>query len=323
MLPNIFIILGIIGFFLILQGLIVIIIIRRFTVKNIKQEMNNLSNSLLDLEMNIKELEINLNKANENKTNDEPVIASVLSPSEEEMLLAGTNSSKKPKLFDFLNRSDPDHLLNILQQEHPQTIALVLSHLKPNKASVILQNLPDEIQSDIIRRIIWMYHANPKIVGIVEHVLEQRFASSANVTYTGGVECAIEILSGVDLASEKKIIQALEDENPELAEELKKRIFVFEDIILLEDRAIQKVMREVDSQELAKALKSVKAEVQEKIFRNMSTRAAAMIKEEMEYMGPVRLSDVENAQSKIVMIIRHLEDTGEIAVARAGDELLV
>ncbi|MDR3020601.1 MAG: flagellar motor switch protein FliG, partial [Treponema sp.] len=132
-----------------------------------------------------------------------------------------------------------------------------------------------------------------------------------------------EILNLVDRASEKQIIEALEDEDPELAEEIKKRMFVFEDIVMLDDRAIQKVMREVDSQELAKALKSVDSEVQDKIFKNMSKRAANILKEDMEYMGPVRLKDVEEAQQKIVSIIRHLEDTGEIVVARAGEDELV
>jgi flagellar motor switch protein FliG len=133
----------------------------------------------------------------------------------------------------------------------------------------------------------------------------------------------VEILNLVDRASEKQIIEALEDEDPELAEEIKKRMFVFEDIVMLDDRAIQKVLREVDSQELSKALKSVDTEVQDKIFRNMSKRAAQMLKEDLEYMGPIRLKDVEESQQKIVSIIRHLEDTGEIVVARSGEDEMV
>jgi flagellar motor switch protein FliG len=234
-------------------------------------------------------------------------------------------SSLQVRPFDFIRRTDPAHLLNFIQQEHPQTIALILAYLEPNKASVILQNLPHEVQSDVARRIATMDRTSPEVLREVERVLEKKLSSLSSEDYTaaGGVESIVEILNLVDRASEKQIIEALEDEDPELAEEIKKRMFVFEDIVLLSDRDIQKVMREVDSQELSKALKSVDTEVQDKIFKNMSKRAATMLKEDMEYMGPVRLKDVEEAQQKIVSIIRHLEDTGEIVVARAGEDELV
>jgi flagellar motor switch protein FliG len=234
-------------------------------------------------------------------------------------------SSLQVRPFDFIRRTDPAHLLNFIQQEHPQTIALILAYLEPNKSSIILQNLPHEVQSDVARRIATMDRTSPEVLREVERVLEKKLSSLSSEDYTaaGGVENIVEILNLVDRASEKQIIEALEDEDPELAEEIKKRMFVFEDIVMLDDRAIQKVMREVDSQELAKALKSVDTEVQDKIFRNMSKRAASMLKEDMEYMGPVRLKDVEEAQQKIVSIIRHLEDTGEIVVARSGEDELV
>ncbi|MDR0553774.1 MAG: flagellar motor switch protein FliG [Treponema sp.] len=234
-------------------------------------------------------------------------------------------SSLQVRPFDFIRRTDPAHLLNFIQQEHPQTIALILAYLEPNKASVILQNLPHEVQSDVARRIANMDRTSPEVLREVERVLEKKLSTLSSEDYTtaGGVESIVEILNMVDRASEKQIIEALEDEDPELAEEIKKRMFVFEDIVMLDDRAIQKVMREVDSNELAKALKSVDTEVQDKIFRNMSKRAAGMLKEDMEYMGPVRLKDVEEAQQKIVSIIRHLEDTGEIVVARAGEDEMV
>jgi flagellar motor switch protein FliG len=234
-------------------------------------------------------------------------------------------SSLQVRPFDFIRRTDPAHLLNFIQQEHPQTIALILAYLEPNKASVILQNLPHDVQSDVARRIASMDRTSPEVLREVERVLEKKLSTLSSEDYTaaGGVESIVEILNMVDRASEKQIIEALEDEDPELAEEIKKRMFVFEDIVMLDDRAIQKVMREVDSQELAKALKSVDTEVQDKIFRNMSKRAAGMLKEDMEYMGPVRLKDVEEAQQKIVSIIRHLEDTGEIVVARSGEDELV
>jgi flagellar motor switch protein FliG len=227
--------------------------------------------------------------------------------------------------FDYLRRTDPAHLLNFIQQEMPQTIALILAYLEPAKASVILQSLPHEVQSEVARRIAIMDRTSPEVLREVERVLEKKLSTLSSEDYTaaGGVSSVVEILNLVDRSSEKQIIEGLEEEDPELAEEIKKKMFVFEDIVMLDDRSIQKVMREVDTQELSKALKSVDSEVQDKIYRNMSKRAAQMLKEDMEFMGPVRLKDVEEAQQKIVSIIRHLEDTGEIVVARAGEDELV
>ncbi len=234
-------------------------------------------------------------------------------------------SSLQVRPFDFIRRTDPAHLLNFIQQEHPQTIALILSYLEPNKASVILQNLQEETQSEVARRIALMDRTSPDVLREVERVLEKKLSTLSSEDYTaaGGVESIVEILNLVDRSSEKAIIESLEEEDPDLAEEIKKRMFVFEDIVMLDDRAIQKVMREVDTPELAKALKSVDAEVQDKIFRNMSKRAAAMLKDDMEFMGPVRLKDVEEAQQKIVSTIRRLEDSGEIVIARSGEDELV
>ena len=234
-------------------------------------------------------------------------------------------SSLQVRPFDFIRRTDPAHLLNFIQQEHPQTIALILAYLEPQKASVILQNLPDEIQSDVARRIATMDRTSPDVLREVERVLEKKLSTLSSEDYTaaGGVESIVEILNLVDRSSEKSIIESLEDQDPDLAEEIKKRMFVFEDIVMLDDRSIQKVLREVNSEELAKALKIVDTEVQDKIFRNMSKRAASMLKEEMEYMGPTRLKDVEEAQQKIVSTIRRLEDSGEIVIARSGEDELV
>ena len=234
-------------------------------------------------------------------------------------------SSLQVRPFDFIRRTDPAHLLNFIQQELPQTIALILAYLEPNKASVILQNLPSDVQSEVARRIAIMDRTSPEVLREVERVLEKKLSTLSSEDYTaaGGVGSIVEILNLVDRSSEKQIVEALEEEDPELAEEIKKRMFVFEDIVMLDDRSIQKVLREVDQQELSKALKSVDAEVQDKIYKNMSKRAAQMLKEDMEFMGPVRLKDVEESQQKIVSIIRHLEDTGEIVVARAGEDELV
>ena len=234
-------------------------------------------------------------------------------------------SSLQVRPFDFIRRTDPAHLLNFIQQEHPQTIALILAYLEPQKASIILGSLPHEIQSDVAKRIATMDRTDPNVLREVERVLEKKLSTLSSEDYTaaGGVENIVEILNMVDRSTEKTIIESLEEEDPELAEEIKKRMFVFEDIVLLDDRAIQKVLREVDTAELAKALRGVEAEVQDKIFRNMSKRAAALLKEEMEYMGPVRLKDVEETQQKIVSIIRKLEDQGEIVVARSGEDEMV
>ena len=234
-------------------------------------------------------------------------------------------SSLQVRPFDFIRRTDPAHLLNFIQQEHPQTIALVLAYLEPNNAATILQNLPENLQADVSRRLATMDRTSPDVLREVEHVLEKKLSTLSSEDYTaaGGVEAIVDILNNVDRSSEKSIIETLEEEDPDLAEEIKKRMFVFEDIVMLDDRAIQKVMRDVDGQDLAKALKSVDAEVQDKIFRNMSKRAAGMLKDDMEFMGPVRLKDVEDAQQKIVAIIRRLEDSGDIVIARSGEDELV
>ena len=234
-------------------------------------------------------------------------------------------SSLQVRPFDFIRRTDPAHLLNFVQLEYPQTIALILAYLEPQKASHILQNLPDEIQPEVAKRLATMDRTSPDVLREVERVLEKKLSTLSNEDYTaaGGVDSIVEILNLVDRASEKSIIETLEEDDPELAEEIKKRMFVFEDIVQISDRDIQKVLRESDQQQLAKALKNVDTEVQDKIFRNMSKRQATMLKEDMEYMGPVRVKDVEEAQQKIVSVIRRLEDSGEIVIARGdGDEFI-
>jgi flagellar motor switch protein FliG len=231
-------------------------------------------------------------------------------------------SSLKTRPFDFVRRTDPAHLLNFIQQEHPQTIALILAYLEPLKASQILGQLPQEKQSDVAKRIATMDRTSPEILREVERVLEKKLSSLSSEDYTsaGGVGSIVDILNLVDRTTEKTIIESLEEEDPELAEEIKKRMFVFEDIIMLDDRAVQRVMREVDTAELAKALKAVDPEVQDKIYRNMSKRAAALLKEDMDFMGPTRRKDVEEAQQKIVSVIRKLEEQGEVVIARSGEE---
>ncbi len=234
-------------------------------------------------------------------------------------------SSLQVRPFDFVRRQDPSQLLNFIQNEHPQTIALILSYLDAPKSALIMGSLPTQIQPDVARRIAKMDRTSPEVLREVERVLERKLSTLSNEDFNqaGGIDVVVEVLNNVDRSTEKSIIEALEEEDPELAEEIKKKMFVFEDIVLLDDKAIQKVLRELDNQDLAKALKAVDTEVQEKIFRNMSKRAAALLREDMEFMGPIRLKDVEEAQQKIVNIIRKLEEDGEIVVARAGEDELV
>jgi flagellar motor switch protein FliG len=234
-------------------------------------------------------------------------------------------SSLQVRPFDFIRRTDPSHLLNFIQGEHPQTIALILAYLDSQKAAQILSGLSHQIQADVAKRIAQMDRTSPDVLREVERVLERKLSTLASEDFTsaGGIDSIVEVLNNVDRGTEKIIIEALEEEDPELAEEIKKRMFVFEDIVLLDDRSIQKVLREVDTQDLAKALKGVDAEVQEKIYRNMSKRASSLLREDMDFMGPIRLRDVEESQQKIVNIIRKLEESGDIIVARAGEEELV
>ena len=253
------------------------------------------------------------------------ILEKALGPQKAMDIVNRLTSSLQVRPFDFVRRQDPSHLLNFIQNEHPQTIALILSYLDPNKAALTLSSLPHQIQADVTRRIAKMDRTSPEILREVERVLERKLSTLSNEDFTlaGGIEVVVEVLNNVDRGTEKGIIEALEEEDPELAEEIKKKMFVFEDIVLLDDKAIQKTLRELDNQDLAKALKAVDTEVQEKIFRNMSKRAAALLREDMDFMGPVRLKDVEESQQKVVNIIRKLEEEGEIVVARAGEEELV
>lgn len=234
-------------------------------------------------------------------------------------------SSLQVRPFDFIRRTDPAHLLNFIQGEHPQTIALILAYLDATKSSSILGSLPHEIQSEVAKRIATMDRTSPDVLREVERVLEKKLSTLASEDFTaaGGIDTIVEILNLVDRSTERTILETLEEEDPDLAEEIKRRMFVFEDIVLLSDKDIQKVLREVDTTELAKALKGVNSEVQDKIFRNMSKRAASVLREDMDFMGPVRIKDVEEAQQRIVSIIRRLEDSGDIVVARSGEDELV
>lgn len=235
-------------------------------------------------------------------------------------------STLQVRPFDFARKADPSQILNFIQNEHPQTIALILSYLDSVQAGQILSELPQEVQADIARRIAMMDRTSPEIINEVEQILERKLSSTftQDYTQTGGVEAVVEVLNGVDRSTERTILDALEIQDPELAEEIKKRMFVFEDIVTLDNRAIQRVIREVENDDLMYSLKVASEEVKQIVFKNMSQRMVETFKEEMEYMGPVRLRDVEESQSRIVAVIRRLEEAGEIVIARGGgDDIIV
>jgi len=228
--------------------------------------------------------------------------------------------------FQFLQKAEPENVLTFIQDEHPQTIALILAHLQPQKSSEILMGLSQQKQVEVVKRISAMEQTNPEVIREVEAGLENRLSDIVSQTFdkAGGVESAAAILNLTDRSTEKGIMESLETDDPDLVEQIRRLMFVFEDIILVNDKGIQTVLKEVDNDELALALKTASDELKKKIFSNMSDRASQLIKEDMEYMGPVRLSDVEAAQQKIVDIVRRLEDAGEIIIqGRGGDSELV
>jgi len=241
-------------------------------------------------------------------------------------VISKLTASLQVKPFEFVRKADASQVLNFIQDEHPQTIALVLSYLSASQASQIISALAPDRQADVAKRIATMDRTSPDVIKEVERVLETKLASLVNQDYTviGGVDSVVEILNAVDRGTEKHIMETLEIEEPELADEIRKKMFVFEDILLLDDRSIQRVLRDVDNNDLAIALKGANEQVQGAIFNNLSKRLSAMIKEDMEFMGPVRMKDVEEAQQKIVNIIRKLEDSAEIVISRGGgDEIVI
>jgi len=254
------------------------------------------------------------------------ILEKALGPAKAVEILNRLTATLQVRPFDFARKAEPMQILNFIQNENSQTIALVLSYLRPDQASAVLSSLPPEKQADVARRIALMDSTSPEVIAQIERVLEQKLSTTVTQDYTsaGGIEAIVQILNGVDRSTERTILDSLEIQDPELAEEIKKRMFVFEDIVTLDNRSIQRIIREVDNQDLQLALKVASEEVREAIFRNMSKRMAETFREEMEYMGPVRLRDVEEAQTRIVATIRRLEEAGEIIIARGGgDDIIV
>ncbi len=245
-----------------------------------------------------------------------------LDPSLADKVIGQIQTTVQKTPFAFLQKAESDNLLTFIQDEHPQTIALIISHLPHHKASEILSRLPEKKQIEVVRRVAGMDRTNPDVIREVEQGLEARLSNMLMhpVERVGGVPTVAEILNLCDRSTEKGILEGIEGEDPDLVEEIRRLMFVFEDILLVNDKGIQSVLKEVDNDELCMALKTASDDLKEKIFTNMSARASELIKEDMEYMGPVRLSDVENAQQRIVDIVRRLEDAGEIIVSGRGGE---
>lgn len=241
-------------------------------------------------------------------------------------ILHRLTSTLQVRPFDFARKAEPAQILNFIQNENSQTIALVLSHLDFEKASVILSSLPQDKQADIARRIAMMQSTTPEVIRQVERILEQKLSATVSEDYTssGGIDVIVQILNGVDRATERTILESMEILDPVLSEEIKTRMFVFEDIVNLDNRSIQRIIRDLDNHDLQLSLKVSSEEVREIIFKNMSGRMVETYKEEMEFMGPVRLRDVEEAQTRIVSVIRRLEETGDIIISRGlGDDIVV
>ena len=237
-------------------------------------------------------------------------------------LIMRLSSSLRVKPFDFIRKADSAQVLNFIQNEHPQTIALILSYVDPKNSAAILASLPLETQTGVIARIANMGITSPEYIKETERVLEKKLSTLnfGDTTSAGGIDSLVKILNSVDRGTERHLLEALEESDAELVEEIRKRMFVFEDIVKLSNQAIQRVLKEIDNRDLAVALKGSTPEVAKVIYGNISSRLQEMIKEDIEVMGPVRVRDVEEAQQKIVNTIRQLDDSGEIIIQRNGEE---
>lgn len=249
------------------------------------------------------------------------VLTQSMDPKQADRVLAQIQTQVQKTPFSFLQRAETENLLTFIQDEHPQTIALITCHLPHHKAAEIIGGLPVQKQIEVIKRIANMEQTNPEVIREVERGLESRLANmlTQSMEKAGGVETVAEILNLADRSTEKAIMEGLESEEPDLVEQIRRLMFVFEDILLVNDKGIQAVLKEVENSELALSLKTASEELKQKIFGNMSERATSMIKEDMEYMGPVRVSDVEAAQQRVVDIVRRLEESGDVVISGRGE----
>ncbi|MDR1157880.1 MAG: flagellar motor switch protein FliG [Oscillospiraceae bacterium] len=250
------------------------------------------------------------------------VLERAIGPDKALAIINRLTSSLQVRPFDFVRRADPNQLLNFVQNEHPQTIALILSYLDPAMSANVLAKLPIEKQTEVVARIATMDRTSPEYVHEIERVLDKKLSSMGmeDFTVVGGIQSIVDILNAADRGTERHVLEALEIKDSELVDEIRRKMFVFEDIAKLDRRAVQRVLKEVENADLTVALKNATPEVSRMIFENMSKRLQDMIREDMEYMGPVRVRDVEEAQQKIVNIIRRLQDAGEIIVSRGSED---
>lgn len=227
--------------------------------------------------------------------------------------------------FEFLRRTDAAQILTVIANEHPQTVALILAYLPADTAAQVMSSLPGELQAEVAMRIALMDRTAPEVIREIERVLERKLSSvmSQDFTAAGGLRALVDVLNEVDRATERTILESLDEQNAELADEVRRMMFLFEDIVTLDDRSIQQVLREVDAKDLAVALKGTAQEVQDRIFGNMSDRAASILREDLEFMGPVRMRQVEEAQQQVVGIIRRLEEAGRVVIERGGGDEFV
>ena len=254
------------------------------------------------------------------------VLEKALGSEKASVIISRLTTSLQVRPFDFLHKTDPSQLLNFIQNEHPQTIALIMAYLDPDQAAIILSSLPQDRRAEVSKRIAEMDRTSPDVLREVERVLERKLSAlvTQDFNVAGGIKAIVEVLNRTDMSTQKEILDSLEVDDQELAEEIKKLMFVFDDIVMVDDRSMQIVLGQVDNKDLALALKAAQAEVSEKIFKNMSKRAGDMLREELECMSPVKIRDVEDAQQRIVNVVRTLEEKGEIVISRGkGDEMLV
>lgn len=250
------------------------------------------------------------------------VLERALGPKRAREILERLKGQIQPAAFEIVKKVDPKNLLDFIRREHPQTIALILANMDPKQAAQILSELSPELQSDVVLRIATMDKTNPEVIKQIESILENRLSSlfTQEVSISGGVKSVAEIMNRLDRSTERTLLGTLQDQDGELAENIRRLMFTFEDIVHVDDRGVQRILKEIDQRDLALALKAAGAEVAGKIFKNMSERAATLLKEEIGYLGPVRLRDVEESQRRIVEVVRRLEESGDIIVQGRGGQ---
>jgi flagellar motor switch protein FliG len=254
------------------------------------------------------------------------MLEKALGPAKAQMLMEELQASSYGDLVDILGNMDPKSIANFLSQEHPQTIAVILAKLKSKQTSEIISLLPQELQAEVVLRIADVEQVSPEILKDIDEVIKRELQSMGGTkTYkVGGIDKVVDLFNFFERSKEKQILDKLDVLSPPLSEIIRKHLFTFDDVFALDDRSIQSIMREVSNDTLTLAMKTSPDEVKDKIFRNISSRAADMIKEDLEVMGPVRLSDVEKAQSEIIKIVRKMEEEGKVVLAgRGGDDVLV